>query len=63
MFGVFRYFLGAAEITDFKDVTGWVDQEVLWLDVSVHDIVPVDVVQSSQELVGVQLGKHRMHLL
>ena len=40
-----------------------VDQEVLWLDVPVHDIVPVNVVQSSQELVGVQLGEHRMHLL
>ena len=36
-----------AEITDFENVTSWVDEEVRWLDISMHDVVSMDVVQSA----------------
>ena len=36
-------------------MTGRVYKEVLRLDITVHDIVSVDIVEGSEELIGVQL--------
>ena len=54
---LFTNLLGASEVAHFKDVAGGVNKEVLWLDVSVHDVVSVDVVEGAEELIGVQLDE------
>lgn len=43
--------LSAAEVADLQDVTRRVDQKVGWLDVAMHHIVPVDVVERTEQLV------------
>lgn len=44
-------------------MTSWVDQQVLGLDVSVHDVVAMHIVEGSQQLVSVQLDEQGMNLL
>lgn len=41
----------------------WVDQKVLRLDVAMHDVVAVNVVESSEELISVQLDEEWVNLL
>lgn len=46
---------GGAKVAEFENSSGWVEEEVLGLDVPVTDSKGVDVRQGAEQLVHVQL--------
>ena len=44
-------------------MAGRIDQEVLRLDISMHHVLPVDVVEGPHQLVGIKLYQERVDLL
>lgn len=44
-------------------MTGWINQQILRLDISVHHTMTMDVIQRSQELICIQLDQKGMNLL
>ena len=59
--------LGASKIAQFEHTSRWIQQKILWLDVSVADPLRVDISERAEELVDVQLdfenGHDRLHLV
>jgi len=53
--------LGASKVNELENSAGWVQKQVLRLDVSVADSLRMDVCESSEELVYVQLHFEHGH--
>ena len=55
--------LGGAKVAELEDAGGWVEKEVLGLDVTVADTDGVDVHEGAEELVHVKLDLEHGHWL
>ena len=53
--------LGTAKVAELENTGSWVQQKVLWLDISVADALRMDVGESAEELVNVQLDLEDWH--
>jgi hypothetical protein len=53
--------LCASEVNELKNSAGWIQKQVLGLDISVTDSLGVDVCEGAEELVDVELDLQHWH--